>query len=152
MLYVFSQPGVRLRTYTLLTEEYKCVMRKDHPLVNEQLTLEKFAQAKHLLISLTGEATDFIDELLEEKGLKRRIGLTIIQFALAPVCIANSDLIGTLTSRTVKNWVGKDQLYMTDLPIELEAKIIKIMWHERNQHNPSHIWLSELFIQVCEKI
>jgi len=39
--------------------------------------------AKHLLISLTGEPTGYIDEQLREQGLKR-IMLTVNQFTLVP--------------------------------------------------------------------
>lgn len=149
---MFPNPGVRFRTYTLLTDQYECFMRCDHPLAKGKLTLKKFAQAKHLLVSLTGEPTDFVDRLLEEKGLKRRIALTVGQFGLAPVVIANSDLIGTLAARRVKNSEQKDKLHVAPLPIDVEPKTIKIMWHERNQHNPVHGWLRSLITEVCEEI
>ncbi len=149
---MFPNPGVRFRTYKLLTDQYECVMRYNHPLATGKLTLKKFAQAKHLLVSLTGDSTDFVDRLLEEKGLKRRVALTITQFAVAPVLIAHSDLIGTLASRTVRNCELKDKLHVAPLPIDVEPKIIKIMWHERNQHNPVLRWLRSVLIEVCETI
>jgi DNA-binding transcriptional LysR family regulator len=149
---VFPNPGTRFRTYTLLTEQYECVMRSDHPLANSKLTLKKFIGAKHLMVSMTGEPIDFVDRLLEEKGLKRRIALRIAQFALAPVCILNSDLIGTLASRVVRNSEQKDKLYVTPLPIEVEPKAIRVMWHERNQQNPAHNWLRSLLIELCGSI
>ena len=149
---VFPNPETRFRTYTLLTEHYDCVMRSGHPLASGKLTLKKFIQAKHLLVSLTGEPIDFVDRLLEEKGLKRRIALRIAQFALAPVCIVNSDLIGTLASRIVCNSELKDKLHAVPLPIEVEQKPIRVMWHERNQHNSAHNWLRSLLIEVCTGI
>lgn len=147
---VFPNPGTRFRICTLLTEQYECVMRSGHPLTSGKITLKKFIQAKHLLVSLTGEPIDFVDRLLEEKGLKRRIALRIAQFALAPVCIVNSDLIGTLASRIVCNSGLKDKLHVAPLPIEVEPKPIRVMWHERNQQNPAHAWLRSLLIEMCE--
>lgn len=149
---VFPNPGTRFRTHTLLTEQYECVMRFDHPLANSKLTLKKFVQAKHLLVSMTGEPTDFVDRLLEEKGLKRRIAIRIAQFGLAPVCLINSDLVGTLASRIVRNYELKDKLHMTPLPLEVEPKSISVMWHERNQQNPAHNWLRSLLIEVCGRV
>lgn len=149
---VFPNCGLRFRTHTLLTETYVCAMRYDHPLVKNKLTLEKFAQAKHLLISLTGEANGFVDRVLEEKRLKRRIALTVNQFALAPVVVANSDLICTLATRTAKNCLLKDQLHLTPLPLDLEPTIIKMMWHERHHQDPAHAWLRSLLIEICQSL
>ena len=101
---------------------------------------------------MTGEPTDLIDRLLEEKGLKRRIALRVAQFVLAPVCLINSDLIGTLTSRIVRNSEQKDKLHMTPLPLEVEPKSIRVMWHERNQQNSAHHWLRSLVIEVCGRV
>lgn len=149
---VFPNCGLRFRIQKLLTETYVCAMRSDHPLVKNKLTLEKFAQAKHLLISLTGEANGFVDRALEEKGLKRRIALTVNQFALAPVVVANSDLICTLATRTAKNCPLADKLHLAPLPVDLEPTIIKMMWHERHHQDPAHRWLRSLLLQICQSL
>lgn len=95
---VFPSPGVRLRSHTLLTSPFVCVMRRNHPLAKKKLTLERYVQAKHLLVTLTGESTGLIDPLLQERGLKRRIAATVNQFAVAPQLVINSDLIAILKS------------------------------------------------------
>lgn len=148
---VFPNCGPRFRMQTLLTETYVCAMRPDHPLAKE-LTLERFAQAKHLLISLTGEATGFLDQRLESKGLKRRIALTVNQFALAPVVVANSDLICTLAYRTAKNFGLEDKLHLAPLPLDLEPTSINMMWHERNHLDSAHVWLRSLLMTICENL
>lgn len=146
---VFQNPEDRLRTHTLLKEEYKCVMRYDHLLANQDLTLEKYVQAKHILVSLTGETTDYVDRILEVEGLKRRISLIIAQHSIAPICIANSDLIGTLPSRTASSSGLEDQLCFLEPPIELKSMPVKLMWHERNQQNLAHMWMRDLLIEMC---
>jgi DNA-binding transcriptional LysR family regulator len=146
---VFPNPEERLRTHTLLKEEYKCVMRTDHPLADRKLTLENYVDAKHLLVSLTGDTTDYVDRILEEEGLKRKISLIIAQHSAAPICIANSDLIGTLASRIASSSGLEDKLCFVNPPIELRPMPVKLMWHERNEQNLAHKWLRELLIEVC---
>ena len=58
---MFPNPALRLWTHILFTEQNFCVMRRGHPLSRKKLTLERYVQAKHLLVSLTGEPTGFID-------------------------------------------------------------------------------------------
>jgi len=48
------------------------------------------------LVMLTGETTGLIDPMLHELGLKRRIGLTVNQFAVVPRIIAESDFLTVL--------------------------------------------------------
>jgi DNA-binding transcriptional LysR family regulator len=93
---VFPHPHARLRSHALLTSSFVCVMRQGHPLATGKLTLEQYLQAKHLLVTLTGESTGLLDPLLQEWGLKRRIALTVNQFAVAPRIIAQSDLLAVL--------------------------------------------------------
>ena len=143
---------LRLRSHTLFAERYVCAMQKNHPLAKKKLTLQKFVQAKHLLVTLTGEATGFIDRLLQEKGLRRRIAITINQFALAPVVVANSDLIAALNCRTIRHSGLENQLHLTQIPLDLEPIPVKMVWHERSHCDLAHTWLRSLLIQVCENI
>lgn len=108
---VFPNPDARLRSHSLLTSPFVCVMRQGHWLATRKLTLERYMQAKHLLVTLTGESTGLIDPLLQEQGLKRRIALTVNQFAVAPRIVAQSDLIAVLPLRVVQLSGVADCLY-----------------------------------------
>jgi DNA-binding transcriptional LysR family regulator len=138
---VFPNPSSRLRSHTLLTSPLMCVMRRDHPLANKKLTLQRYVQAKHLLVTLSGEPTGFIDRLLQERGLTRRIALTVNQFAIAPQLIAKSDLMAILPTRIVQLSEFAEQLHLAPPPIEIAPSIVKMMWHERHHANPALQWL-----------
>lgn len=96
---VFAKANARLRYHTLFTSPLICAMRRDHPLARKTLTLEQYARAKHLLVTLTGESTGLVEPLLQERGLERRIGLTVNQFFGVPQLLANSDFIAILPDR-----------------------------------------------------
>ncbi|RZI93415.1 MAG: LysR family transcriptional regulator, partial [Rubrivivax sp.] len=42
--------------------QYVCVMRREHPLAGEALTLDGFCAARHMLVSYSGRPYGFIDE------------------------------------------------------------------------------------------
>jgi DNA-binding transcriptional LysR family regulator len=48
----------------LYSGEYVCVMRSDHPLATESLTLANYCAARHLLVSFSGRPFGFVDEAL----------------------------------------------------------------------------------------
>lgn len=142
----------RLRSQTLLTSSWVCAMRRDHPLARKKLTLDRYAQAKHLLVTLTGEATGIIDPLLQERGLNRRIGLTVNQFSVAPQILVNSDLIAVLPTRVIQLSAIAAQLHLTAVPIEISPTSIKMMWHERSQGNTSQVWFRTQLAEVCSHL
>jgi DNA-binding transcriptional LysR family regulator len=146
----FFRPGLRLRVQELNRDRYVCVMRHGHPLSNRKLTLKKYVNAKHLLVSLTGESTGFIDEQLREQGLKRRIMLTVNQFTLAPELIAKSDLITAIPKRILQKSSYLEQLHIVELPIEVAPSELQMMWHERKQRDPAHEWLRSQLTEISK--
>lgn len=148
---VFPDSSPRLRSQLLLTSPFTCVMRRHHPLAQQRLTLEQYVQAKHLLVTLTGEPTGFIDLILLEQGLKRRIMLTVNQFAVAPQLVAGSDLLAVLPTRIVEMSGVLDQLHLTPPPLEILPSRLKMMWHERNHSDSSQAWLRSQLVNLCGK-
>jgi DNA-binding transcriptional LysR family regulator len=142
---------LRLRSHPLVASSFVCVMRREHPFANQKLTLERYIKAKHLLVSLTGESTGLIEPILEKYALKRRIALTVNQFAVAPQLIANSDLIGVLPKRIVEISRLSEQLYLTPLPAEIDIapSEIQMIWHERNHQNSAQVWLRSCLTKIC---
>lgn len=142
----------RLQIQTLFTDHYVCGMRKQHPLAKRKLTLDQFVRADHLLITLTGEPTGFIDRILREKGLQRRIVLTVNQFALAPEILANSDLIAAVNYRSVQHSPFVKSLHLKELPIAHDPIQVRMMWHERKQRDPAHEWLRSLCLDISDSL
>lgn len=149
---VFPTSNSRLRSRSLLTSPFTCVMRQNHPLASQPLTLKRYVQAKHLLVTLTGEATGFIDVILQERELKRRVALTVNQFAVAPQIIASSDLIAVLPARIVGTSAFSEQLHSAPLPIEISPSVVKMMWHERNHLDAAQAWLRAQITTLCEQL
>lgn len=148
---VFPDSSLRLRSQLLFTSPFTCIMRRQHPLADQRLTLKRYVQAKHLLVTLTGEPTGFIDLILLEQGLKRRIMLTVNQFAVAPQLVAGSDLLAVLPTRIVKMSSVFDQLHLTPPPLEILPSNLKMMWHERNHSDSSQAWLRSQLVSLCGK-
>lgn len=149
---VFPGSPPRLRSQPLLTSSWICAMRRDHPLARRKLTLDCYAQAKHLLVTLTGEVTGLIEPLLQERGLNRRIGLTVNQFSIAPQILVNSDLIAILPTRVIQLSGIADQLHLAPVPLDLNPTSVKMMWHERSQQNTAQTWFRTQLTEVCSQL
>lgn len=148
---VFPDSSPRLRSQLLFTSPFTCVMRRHHPLAKQLITLEQYVQAKHLIVTPTGEPTGCIDSILLEQGLKRRIMLAVNQFAVAPQLVAGSDLLAVLPTRIVEMSSIFDQLHLTPPPLEILPSNLKMMWHERNHSDSSQAWLRSQLVNLCRK-
>jgi DNA-binding transcriptional LysR family regulator len=121
--------------------QYVCVMRKDHPLARQSLSLEDFCQARHMLVSFSGRPYGFIDEALAALGRRRHIVLTVNQFFTAGRVVARSNLLTVLPRHFVSVTGIADQLALQPLPFEVPSVQVDALWHRRSQLRASHQWL-----------
>jgi len=139
-----------IRHNSLYSGRYVCVMRKDHPLAQQPLTLKTYCDAHHLLVSFSGRPHGLIDEILSQLSLQRRILLTVNQFYTAGRVVANSDLITVLPQHLLSSTGVESQLIWRELPFDTPAVNVDMLWHERDAKNPAHKWLRNNLIELVE--
>lgn len=130
-----------IRHERLYSGIYVCVMRRSHPLAKEELTLDNYCEANHLLVSFSGRAHGLVDEALAQLQRERRILLTVNQFFTAGRVVANSDLITVLPKHLIASTGMTDALVYKELPFPLPAVHLDMLWHERDARSPAHKWL-----------
>jgi DNA-binding transcriptional LysR family regulator len=135
------ETGSPIRHERLYSGKYVCVMRRDHPLSKVELTLENYCEANHLLVSFSGRAHGLVDEALAQLQRERRILLTVNQFFTAGRVVANSDLITVLPRHLIAATGMTDALVHKELPFQLPAVHLDMLWHERDARSPAHKWL-----------
>ena len=135
----------------LYATEYVCVMRRDHPLAAQELTLDAFVEAHHLLVTFSGRPHGFVDEALATQGRQRRIVLTVNQFATAGSVVARSDLLTVLPRQFLSVTGVEHRLVQKPLPLPLGAVNVEMMWHLRKDDDPAHRWLRELVIAAATR-
>ncbi len=135
----------------LYATEYVCVMRREHPLANETLTLDAFVAAHHLLVSFSGRPHGFVDQALAALGRQRRIVLTVNQFATAGSVVAKSDLLTVLPREFLPATGAEHRLVSKPLPLSLAPVHVEMMWHLRNDDDPAHRWLRERLTEAAAR-
>lgn len=134
-------PETPIRHERLYSGHYVCVMRKDHPLARLELTLDRYCEANHLLVSFSGRGHGLSDEALAQLGRERRILLTVNQFYTAGQVVASSDLITVLPRHLIAATGMADALIIKDLPFKLPEVNVDMLWHERDARSAVHKWL-----------
>ncbi|PTL75834.1 LysR family transcriptional regulator [Vitiosangium sp. GDMCC 1.1324] len=130
-----------LREEELFRDQLICVVRRGHPLAGTRLTLRQYAAASHVLISPGETARSTIDELLAQRGLQRRIAITVSHFLVAPFVVAASDHLLTIPSRLVEAVAPALRLETVTAPLRTEAYTMTQVWAERSESDAGHRWL-----------
>jgi len=138
-----SSTDTPIRHERLYSGQYVCVMRANHPLAHQELTLDAYCAANHLLVSFSGRAHGLSDEALAQLNRERRILLTVNQFFTAGRVVANSDLITVLPQHLMTSTGMADELVIKNLPFKLPEVHVDMLWHTRDARNPAHRWLRE---------
>lgn len=130
---------------TLLEDAFATAQRKGHPRGHGALDLDAYCEAVHLLVSSEGDRfSGLVDEALAGLGRRRRVGVSIESYAVAPVLVASSDLLCTLPRRFLQRYA--DTLDILAPPLPLPPVEITAYWHPRLQDEPGHQWLrAQLF-------
>jgi DNA-binding transcriptional LysR family regulator len=136
-----TEPSTPIRHERLYTGQYVCVMRKDHPLAHDELTLDAYCAANHLLVSFSGRAHGLVSDALTRLGRERRILLTVNQFYTGGAVVASSDLLTVLPRHLIASTGKSDQLIAKELPFAMPEVHVDMLWHERDARNPAHKWL-----------
>lgn len=94
----FSSVPARFHRLTLKTYHFVCIARDSHPQINKRLTLKRYTELQHLLMTLNADNIGVIDSELKKLGTERNIAMTCAQFSPLIEVVATTDLIATVPS------------------------------------------------------
>ncbi|MEM0911532.1 MAG: LysR family transcriptional regulator [Pseudomonadota bacterium] len=134
----------------LFQPEYVVIMRKNHPLAKPNLGLKEFADAPHLLVSLSGDVTGFTDQMLAQRGLRRRIAMSVNHFAAVGDLIKDSNLIAVVPPTAVEKAIFSGDILAMKPPIEINAASVSCMWHKRQQKDGGVCWLRRKLVEIIK--
>lgn len=130
---------------------YICIMNHDHPLAKADLSLQEFAAADHLLVSLSGDVTGYTDQVLLQHGLSRRVAMTVNHFSSAANLVKRSNLICVIPISAVANEIISGEISATKPPIEIMPQQISAIWHKRQDTDQGLAWLRDQLKRIISK-
>jgi DNA-binding transcriptional LysR family regulator len=140
----FPEQGERFSRLSLLEDDFVLVLRKGHPAAeNRELSMEQFSSLSHLSISSVAYNTDFIDQALARRRLKRRIQLRAPFLSAVRILVA-SDMVSVLQRRVAEELVRYRPLVIRALPHSSPTLETAMIWPRWLDDQPAHRWLREV--------
>jgi DNA-binding transcriptional LysR family regulator len=133
----------------LFQDPWVCLLRAGHPAAKKRLTLDRYVQLPHVLVSPTGAGEARVDEALRKLGRSRRVTVRVAHFLAGPLAIAESDHIITVPLRLAHALASLRRFTIHKPPLPLPPFTVRQFWHERNDHDPAHRWLRTLVRDIA---
>jgi DNA-binding transcriptional LysR family regulator len=140
---VFPTASPRLVRRKLLDESFVCMLRRGHPALKRPLTVERFAELSHVLISPRGSGGGAVDDALTAVGTRRRIAARTATFAAAPIIVSETDCVVTLPTRIARAMSTGRRLVLVPPPVRVAGFTLSLLFHERRRNEPAHAWLRD---------
>ncbi len=139
-----------LHVQPLFTEKLVCVIRKSHPQVREKgkVTSAHFTGLSHVRVAYHAGGLGQVDDTLAASGLQRKIALQVPSFLVAPMVVAQTDLLGLLPARVAAHFSKLLPLRVLEPPAPLEGYAISQVWATRPEPSPALDWLREVLVEV----
>lgn len=132
----------------ILNEDYKVLMRKNHPAARN-FNLKQWLAYPHVVISSSGEAHTEIDQMLQNKKLERRIGLVVPSFSMVPAILLDTDLIALLPSRCIPEET-KSKYAILPPPVSIDGFPLHLVWHHRRNQDLGVMHVADLIREIVQ--
>jgi DNA-binding transcriptional LysR family regulator len=93
--------------------------------LGRKLSLRRYCELPHLVVSVSGDPYGLVDKQLEAQGAKRRVALTVSNFMQALAIVEESDLVAALPRQFVAKHASRYKVATTEPPFPLLSAPIR---------------------------
>ena len=123
--------------------------RAEHPLVQGQMTMDRYLEAKHVLVSSRTEGPGIEDFELSRFGVQRQIRLRCQHYYAACRVVENSDLLLTMPETYARIIAERSDIRILTPPADLPAIDVHLYWHKAYEREPALIWFREQLREIA---
>ena len=105
---------------------------------------------RHLVVSLGGDPHGFVDTALEQRGLNRRMALTVPNFMFALAIAGESDLLVAVPRRFAALYAPRFGLVTVDAPLPLPRFRLSAVAPRAAMLDAGLSWLFGMLLSACE--
>jgi len=149
---IYGELPPELKTRPLITDRHVCVVREDHPVALGRFTLSELVALDHVQIAPRGQPGGYIDELLAERGLTRRVARAVPYFQVALGMIPGTDQALIISERIARALGPGLGLTVLEVPLPMRPFMLSMVWHPRFDGDEAHAWLREQLAETARAL
>lgn len=130
----------------LYRDPFAVMVRADHPRVKSRMSLARYTELDHVLVSVEGRARGAVDRALAERKLSRRVSLRLPHFSTAALAVLHSDMACTIASTVAYRAKELYGVRVLPPPLELPRAGIIAWWPRQHQDDPARRWFRDVIL------
>jgi len=135
----------------LFEESLVCAVARDSP-YKQRLSLAQYLAGEHIAVNVLDQRQPTLDIALAEIGVRRRCVFIVPYFGVALGMVERSHLIATLPRSMCELLVDRRTIRLIRPPSEAKPFRYVMVWHQRQQVDPRHIWLRRAMKQMTDNL
>ena len=132
-----------IRHARILADRTLVVVRRGHPRLQGEITLDQYLAEQHILASSRRKGPGIEDFELSRIGMQRKIRLRCQHYFAACRVVSQTDLILTMPERYARVANQQFDNQLLPLPLEMPAWDVYLYWHANVEDDPANKWLRE---------
>lgn len=140
-----------LRSKLVYKDRTVCILRADHPLAGEPMTMARYLSLTHLEVQMMSGPSG-VDRVLARRGITRRVALHMPHFLAAPFVVAGGDCCYTVAARIATPMARLLPLRIHPIPFEMPRVMVRARWHPRMDHDAAHTWLRKMITLTAAEL
>ncbi|MDA1300440.1 MAG: LysR family transcriptional regulator [Proteobacteria bacterium] len=145
-------PDPQIKQAPLFSHPYVVVVRRDHPLVHEDMSIETYLDLNHIHISSRRGGLGHVDLSLGKMGRKRNIVLRTQHYLSTPELVSRTDLALTVPSIYGDFLVNNAPVQYKTLPFEVPHLETHLYWHDSTDRDQANQWIRELILTLSVRL
>lgn len=149
------EPPEELHLGRLFSDDVVCLVAADHAAVRNPRawTLDRYLASEHLApTAMSAGARGVIDEHLGRMGLQRQVAVRSPHFSLAPMLVAQSQLVLTTGRLFCSRYVDQFSVRIVPCPVAVPSLTYYQLWHDVAHNAASVRWLRETVRDVARSL
>ena len=134
-------PAADIEEFDWPEEEYVAIASRDHPRIQNDLSLEAYLSERHAVVTPWNEPRGVVDRVLEELGLAREVALQLPSVLAAPFIIGGGEWIMTLPRRAALRLAEAAGVRLHAAPFAIPPYRLKLYRHRRHAGSAAHDWV-----------
>ena len=132
----------------LFRQSYVSMYRVGHPLAEGELTLQRLAGARHLVVTAMDSPYNSINAALAAAGVDLQRAFSVPHFAAVPYILGTTDLVATVPQKLAERAAGPFLLDYAETPLALPPLQTNMFWHRRYHQDEGGRWLRDLLAEM----
>jgi DNA-binding transcriptional LysR family regulator len=125
----------------LFSHDLACIVRKDHKIRGERMSLKQFCGAEHLLVRDGSRSLEMYERHIASRGVQRRIAMQTSHYMSVPALVERSDFVVVLPRTIAQLFAAEGKVRVVTPPADIPRYDLKQYWHRRFNNDPRGKWL-----------